>query len=75
MNTKLLSLRKGAGLTQSELAQKIGVTIQTISRWENGISIPSPKRIKQMADLFNVDGSDIFLSSYTTKVDKNINRS
>ena len=75
MNTKLLSLRKGAGLTQSELAQKIGVTIQTISRWENGISIPSPKRIKQMADLFNVDGSDIFLSSYTTKVDKNINQS
>ena len=75
MNTKILSLRKGAGLTQSELAQKIGVTIQTISRWENGISIPSPKRIKQMADLFNVDGSDIFLSSYTTKVDKNINQS
>ncbi|MCH5385349.1 XRE family transcriptional regulator [Limosilactobacillus reuteri] len=73
MNTKLLSLRKGAGLTQSELAQKIGVTIQTISRWENGMSIPSPKRIKQMADLFNVDGSDIFLSSYTTKVDKYIN--
>lgn len=75
MNTKLLSLRKGAGLTQSELAQKIGVTIQTISRWENGMSIPSPKRIKRMADLFNVDGSDIFLSSYTTKVDKNINQS
>ncbi|WP_323065215.1 helix-turn-helix transcriptional regulator, partial [Limosilactobacillus reuteri] len=73
MNTKLLSLRKGAGLTQSELAQKIGVTIQTISRWENGTSIPSPKRIKRMADLFNVDGSDIFLSSYTTKVDKDIN--
>lgn len=73
MNTKLLSLRKGAGLTQSELAQKIGVTIQTISRWENGMSIPSPKRIKRMADLFNVDGSDIFLSSYTTKVDKDIN--
>ncbi|MGK4239842.1 helix-turn-helix transcriptional regulator [Limosilactobacillus reuteri] len=75
MNTKLLSLRKGAGLTQSELAQKIGVTVQTISRWENGISIPNPKRIKQMADFFNVDGSDIFLSSYTTKVDKSVNKS
>ena len=33
MNEKLLALRKGAGLTQNDLAKKVGVTIQTISRW------------------------------------------
>lgn len=70
MNEKLLALRKGAGLTQNDLAKKVGVTIQTISRWENGISVPSLESIKKLSELFNVPGSEIFLSSYTTKVSK-----
>lgn len=75
MNEKLIALRKGAGLTQEELAQKIGVTLQTISRWENGMFIPNPKYIKKLAELFDVKGSEIFLSFYTTKVDSKQNNS
>ena len=70
MNTKSIrSLRKGAGMTQEELAGKLGVTVNTVSRWEKGWFIPSPKYIKQMADMFGVDGSDIYVASYATKVD------
>ena len=64
------SLRKGAGMTQKELADKLGVTITTVSRWEKGDYVPSPRYIKQMADMFGVDGSDIYVASYATKVDK-----
>lgn len=64
------SLRKGAGMTQEELADKLGVAVNTVSRWEKGKYIPSPKYIKQMAEMFGANGADIFLASYTTKVDK-----
>lgn len=71
MNTKnIRSLRKGAGMTQEELAGKLGVSVNTVSRWEQGRFIPNPKYIKQMADMFGVDGSDIYVASYAAKVDK-----
>lgn len=64
------SLRKGAGMTQKELADKLGVTITTVSRWEKGEYVPSPRYIKQMAEMFGVAGADIFVASYAAKVDK-----
>lgn len=64
------SLRKGAGMTQKELADKLGVTITTVSRWEKGDYVPSPRYIKQMAEMFGVAGADIYVASCATKVDK-----
>ena len=46
------SLRKGAGMTQEELADKLGVAVNTVSRWEKGRFIPNPKYIKRMAEMF-----------------------
>lgn len=69
MSTKLRSLRVGAGLTQQQLAKKLGVTGVTVHRWEAGNVMPKPKYIKKMADLFGVKGQDIFLDLITTKVD------
>ncbi len=41
--------REEVGLSQAELAQRIGVSQQTVSRWESGTGIPQPKRIAALA--------------------------
>lgn len=48
--SKIADARKKAGITQSQLAEKIGVQQKDISRWENGIVIPSAQRLKQIAE-------------------------
>lgn len=63
------SLRKGAGMTQKELADKLGVTITTVSRWEKGEYVPSPRCIKKLADMFGVNGADIYAAAYANKVE------
>lgn len=40
INENLKALRKGAGLTQSDFAEKTGVHFQTVSKWERGASVP-----------------------------------
>lgn len=35
---KIMSLRKEAGLTQEQLAEKLGLSAQAVSKWENGVS-------------------------------------
>ena len=56
---RLKKLRKKAGLTQEELAEKAGVSNITISQWENGIYAPTMTRIKALAQALNVPESDL----------------
>lgn len=51
----ICSLRKKKNMTQSELAQKLSVTSQAVSKWENGRGIPDIELLKQMSELFQVD--------------------
>ena len=51
---KLTKLRKENALTQEELAEKLGVTRQTISKWELGQTVPDKDGIVEMARVFNV---------------------
>ena len=51
---KLRELRTSNGLTQNEIAVKLGVSGQTILNWENGIYEPKINQLIQLADLFNV---------------------
>ena len=46
---RLRELRKRAGLTQEELAERIDVHLNTISRWENGIDTPKTFKIQRLA--------------------------
>ena len=56
MNTKdvLYELRTKNGLSQDELAQKVFVTRQAVSRWENGETVPNTETLKLLSKLFNV---------------------
>lgn len=47
-------LRKKNNLTQSELADKYGVSYQAVSKWERGINLPEVSLIKEMSKDFNI---------------------
>lgn len=50
----IMNLRKKNGLSQEELAGKIGVARQTISKWELGETSPDLKQSKELSKIFNV---------------------
>ena len=56
METKdiILELRNKAGLSQDELAEKVFVTRQAVSRWENGETTPNTETLKLLSKLFDV---------------------
>jgi len=51
---KLLQLRKREGYSQEELAHKLDVSRQAISRWEMGTAVPDSKNLLQISKLFDV---------------------
>lgn len=48
-------LRIKNNLTQKEFAEKLGVTYQAVSKWENGRNMPDIMLIKEISNIFNVD--------------------
>ncbi|MDE7400193.1 MAG: helix-turn-helix domain-containing protein [Oscillospiraceae bacterium] len=56
MDTKdvILKLRTQNGLSQEELAEKVYVTRQAVSRWENGETVPNTETLKLLSKLFDV---------------------
>ncbi len=53
------TIRKNKGYSQEELAEKIHVTRQTISKWENGQSVPTADLLKAMAEILGVSVSEL----------------
>lgn len=51
---KIMEERKRNGWSQEELAEKLNVSRQSVSKWEGAQSIPDINRILQMAELFGV---------------------
>ena len=50
----LRKLRRERGFTQEQLAEKMGVSFQTVSRWETGVVYPDIELIPEIADLFEI---------------------
>lgn len=69
----ILNLRKENHLTQKELADKLGVTYQAVSKWENGKNIPDISILKLICEEFNVDINDVLDLKPSTKK-KDINK-
>ena len=55
----LQELRKEKGLTQEQLAERMGVARRTVSRWETGSNMPDLDILMELADLYAVDLRDI----------------
>jgi transcriptional regulator with XRE-family HTH domain len=51
---KLLTLRKSKDLTQAQLAEKLNISRQSISKWESGQSIPELDKILELSNIFDV---------------------
>ena len=59
ISANLRILRKKARLTQIELAEKLGISIATLRRWEAGETTPNGTRIIELANIFRVSPEDI----------------
>ena len=54
VNKVLYELRIKNGFTQEELAEKVHVTRQAVSRWETGETMPNTETLKLLSNLYNV---------------------
>ena len=55
----ILKLRMDNNLSQAKFADKIGVTYQAVSKWENGRGIPDIEMLKKISEVFDVDIDEI----------------
>lgn len=72
-NENLKYLRKEANLTQENLAERLNVSRQAVTKWESGQSLPDIENLKQMADLFGVT-MDSLVGDVETKKESIINK-
>lgn len=59
LHENLRNLRKRKGLSQQELADKVGVVRQTISKWENGDSTPDSVSLIKIANVLQIPLNDV----------------
>ena len=59
LNENIKALRKTKGLTQDELAIRLNVVRQTISKWEKGLSVPDADMLQKIAEVFEVNVSQL----------------
>jgi len=59
LGNKLLNLRKEKGLSQEEVAEKLNVTRQTVSKWETNQSTPDFDKILPLCDLFEISPNEL----------------
>ena len=57
--TRIYNLRKGKGLSQSELGKLVGVTNKAVSKWENGEAKPAMNQLMKLSKVFDVSMDDI----------------
>ena len=53
LGTRLVELRKKYNFTQADIGEKLNVSVQAVSKWENDLSLPDYDYLIKLADLFN----------------------
>lgn len=66
---KLVALRKGKGMSQEQLAEKLGVSRQAISRWESGESTPDMLNLLGLCECFQVSSDYLLHDDYESDAD------
>ncbi len=70
MGQIIKNLRKGRGFTQEELAERLGVTYQAISKWENDSGMPDISQIVPLATIFDVSTDFLFGIDHTSETEE-----
>lgn len=70
----ILNLRKKHHLTQAELANKLDITSQAVSKWENGRGIPDIELMKRISEEFSIPINDLLNGEEGIKEEKKKNR-
>ena len=68
---KIVEARKANNMTQEQLAELMGVTRQSISRWEQNLAYPETEKILHLSDILNVS-CDYLLKENETRKNSNI---
>ena len=62
MGTTIAALRKEQGLTQLDLAEKMGVTDKAVSKWERDLACPDVNSLPKLAQILNVTVEELMLA-------------
>lgn len=73
------AIRKQRGMTQEELAARLNVVRQTVSKWEKGLSVPDADLLKRIAEILETDvstllGAPINTESSTNEIAEQLSR-
>lgn len=59
MKEKIRALRESKGMTQTELAEALGVDQTTVSAWERGVAEPTLANLRRLADVLGIAPGDL----------------
>ena len=65
------AIRKQRGMTQEELATRLNVVRQTVSKWEKGLSVPDADLLKRIAEILETDVSTLLGAPISTETNTN----
>ena len=71
-NNKLYELRKQKGFSQEELANRLNVSRQTISKWEVGESTPDMEKLVAISDLFEVSLDELIKGEESKRAEPSV---
>jgi len=67
LHENIMQLRKAAGLSQEQLAEQIGVSRQTVSKWETGQSAPELEKLLALSQIFGVSTDTLLGNTLQTE--------
>ena len=71
LKERLVQLRKDHGLSQNDLADKLNVSRQAISRWEQGTAVPSSDNLVYLSKLYGITLDELFYGRMQVKQELN----
>ena len=74
-NNKLYHLRKQKGLSQEELANRLNVSRQTVSKWEVGDSTPDMEKLAAISDLFEISLDELVMDKVSSRTGEDSTKS
>ncbi len=73
LGNKICELRKLSGITQEQLAEKLSISRQTLSKWEKGNSLPDIESIVNISKLFQISLQELLLEKEEQQMEQQQN--